>query len=119
MLKSTFHGKANVDLTKVVVGEVRIVGSRCGPFAPALRLLERGAVDVASLVEAEYPLSQAAEALAHAARPGGPQDPPPPRCLNRRRSLRRELSEPFLISSRKALGPLRIVAEESGGGSGR
>lgn len=70
VLKSTFHGKASVDLTKVVVGEVRLVGSRCGPFAPALRLLEKGAVDVASLVEAEYPLSRAAEAFEHAARPG-------------------------------------------------
>jgi threonine dehydrogenase-like Zn-dependent dehydrogenase len=70
VLKSTFHGKASVDLTKVVVGEVRIVGSRCGPFAPALRLLERDAVDVASLVEGEYPLSRAPEALDHAARPG-------------------------------------------------
>lgn len=70
VLKSTFHGKASVDLTKVVVGEVKIVGSRCGPFAPALRLLERRAVDVASLVEAEYPLSRAIEALEHAGRPG-------------------------------------------------
>lgn len=70
VLKSTFHGKASVDLTKVVVGEVKIVGSRCGPFAPALRLLERRAVDVASLVEGEYPLSRASEALEHAGRPG-------------------------------------------------
>lgn len=70
VLKSTFHGKASVDLTKVVVGEVRIVGSRCGPFAPALRLLERRVIDVASLVEGEYPLSQAPAALEHAGRPG-------------------------------------------------
>lgn len=70
VLKSTFHGKAAVDLTKVVVGEVTVVGSRCGPFAPALRLLERRAIDVASLVEGEYPLSRAPEALAHAGRPG-------------------------------------------------
>lgn len=70
VLKSTFHGKASVDLTKVVVGEVRIVGSRCGPFAPALRLLEKGAVDVASLIEGEYPLAHVDEALAHAGRPG-------------------------------------------------
>ena len=70
VLKSTFHGKAKVDLTKLVVGEVRLVGSRCGPFAPALRLLERGAIDVASLVEGEYPLARALEALEHAGRPG-------------------------------------------------
>lgn len=70
VLKSTFHGKANVDLTKVVVGEVRIVGSRCGPFAPALRLIERRAVALSPLVEGEYPLSRALEALEHASRPG-------------------------------------------------
>lgn len=70
VLKSTFHGKAQIDLTKVVVGEVRIVGSRCGPFAPALRLIERRAVQLAPLLEGQYPLSRALEAFQHAARPG-------------------------------------------------
>jgi len=70
VMKSTYDGRASVDLTKVVVGEVQIRGSRCGPFAPALRLLERRAIDVASLVEGDYPLSQALEGLAHAGRPG-------------------------------------------------
>lgn len=70
VLKSTFAGAPGVDLTKVVVAELRVVGSRCGPFAPALRLLARGAVDVVSLVVAEYPLGEALEAFEHAARPG-------------------------------------------------
>lgn len=70
VLKSTFAGKATVDLTKLVVGEVNVVGSRCGPFAPALRLLESGAVAVAPLVEGEYPLAAGLAAFAHAARPG-------------------------------------------------
>ena len=70
VLKSTFQGKASVDLTKLVVGEVRVVGSRCGPFEPALRLLEGGEVQVLPLVDEEYPLDQAVEALEHAARPG-------------------------------------------------
>lgn len=69
-LKSTFAGAATVDLTKLVVGEVTVVGSRCGPFEPALRLLERGAIQIDPLVEAEYPLGQGLEAMEHAARPG-------------------------------------------------
>lgn len=68
--KSTFHGKANVDLTKLVVAEVTVVGSRCGPFAPALELLSEGKIRVAPLVEATYPLENARQALAHGAQPG-------------------------------------------------
>lgn len=70
VLKSTFAGRTNIDLTKLVVGEITVVGSRCGPFAPALRLLEQGAVQVRPLIEAEYPLSEGLAAFAHAARPG-------------------------------------------------
>ncbi len=70
VLKSTFQGAATVDLTKLVVGEVRVVGSRCGPFAPALRLLAAGAVEVRPMIVAEYPLAEAPAALEHAARPG-------------------------------------------------
>ena len=70
VLKSTFHGNANINLTKLVVAEINVVGSRCGPFAPALRLLARGAVQVRPLIEAEYPLDDALAAFEHAARPG-------------------------------------------------
>lgn len=81
VLKSTFHGNANINLTKLVVGEVTVVGSRCGPFAPALRLLESSArltgaqtagtgVQVRPLIEAEYPLRQGLAAFEHADRPG-------------------------------------------------
>jgi len=70
VLKSTYHGPATVDLARVVVDEVSLVGSRCGPFAPALALLARGAVDVAPLVHARYPLAEANAAFAHAARAG-------------------------------------------------
>jgi threonine dehydrogenase-like Zn-dependent dehydrogenase len=70
VLKSTFAGAPAVDLTQLVVSEITVVGSRCGPFAPALRLLERGAVDVGPLVHAEYDLGQGEAAFEHAARPG-------------------------------------------------
>ena len=70
VLKSTYHGQATLDLARVVVDEVALVGSRCGPFAPALALLAGGQVEVRPLVEARYPLSEAAAAFDHAARPG-------------------------------------------------
>ncbi len=70
VLKSTYAENTPVDLTKLVVGEITVVGSRCGPFAPALELLRRRAVAVRPLVAADYPLGEAEAALAHAARPG-------------------------------------------------
>lgn len=70
VLKSTFQGAATVDLTKLVVGEIRVVGSRCGPFPPALELLRRGAVEVGALIDGRYPLARALDGLEHAGRPG-------------------------------------------------
>ena len=81
VLKSTFHGNADINLTKLVVAEINVVGSRCGPFGPALRLLETSAraagnltagagVQVRPLVEAEYALRDGLAAFDHAARPG-------------------------------------------------
>jgi threonine dehydrogenase-like Zn-dependent dehydrogenase len=70
VLKSTYHGQATLDLARVVVDEVSLVGSRCGPFAPALAALAAGRVDVRSLVDARYPLAEAIAAFEHAARPG-------------------------------------------------
>ena len=66
-----FVGSHNqVNLTTLVVDEVSLVGSRCGPFAPALRLLEQGLVDVESLIDAVYPLSDGIAAFEHAATKG-------------------------------------------------
>jgi threonine dehydrogenase-like Zn-dependent dehydrogenase len=70
VLKSTYHGPVDADLTMAVVDEITLVGSRCGPFAPALRLLERNLVEVAPLIQARYPLDEAITAFEHAARPG-------------------------------------------------
>lgn len=57
-------------LAGVVVDEIRIQGSRCGPFDQALALLASGGIDTASLVDASYPLSEGLTAMEHAARPG-------------------------------------------------
>jgi alcohol dehydrogenase len=56
VLKSTYHGTPSVPLSMYVVDEINVVGSRCGPFAPALRLLERRLIDVEPLISAEYSL---------------------------------------------------------------
>lgn len=70
VLKSTYAGRAAVDLTRVVVQELVLVGSRCGPFEPALRLLAQGEVDPLPLIDAIYPLDQGEAAFAHAAGKG-------------------------------------------------
>lgn len=70
VLKSTYHGEVQANLSAVVVDEVTLVGSRCGPFAPALQALRAGRLDPRGLVEARYPLEQAPAAFEHAARPG-------------------------------------------------
>jgi len=59
-----------VNFSRIVVDEVTLVGSRCGPFEPALHLLEDGKVDPKPLIDAVYPLEQGREAFEHAARPG-------------------------------------------------
>jgi alcohol dehydrogenase len=70
VLKSTYSGLPAVDLTRVVVDEVRLIGSRCGPFGAALQLMANQLVDVESLIERAYPLSEAQAAFEHAAERG-------------------------------------------------
>ena len=66
VLKSTVAGTAGVPIVPTVVDEIRVTGSRCGPFAPALRLLESGRVEVAPLISGVWPLVKAPEAFAFA-----------------------------------------------------
>ena len=70
VLKSTYHASLDANLTMAVVDEITLVGSRCGPFAPALRLLEQGLVKVTPLIQARYILSEVLTAFEHAAQPG-------------------------------------------------
>jgi len=69
-LKSTYRGLVQANLPSLVVDEIQVIGSRCGPFPAALRLLAQGLVDVQPLIEAEYPLDSALAALEHAGRKG-------------------------------------------------
>jgi len=70
VLKSTFHGATPIDAARIVVEEIRVVGSRCGRFAPALDLLARGAVDVAPLISEVVSLDRGEDAMRRAAAPG-------------------------------------------------
>ena len=70
ILKSTFQGKTNLEMWRVVVDEITIVGSRCGMFAPALDLLKEKRVDITSLISEEFSLSDGVKAMETAARKG-------------------------------------------------
>lgn len=70
VLKSTYAGTPTADLNRIAVDEIRVVGSRCGPFDAALRLLKHGLIDVESLIEARYNLSDGLKAFEHAAQRG-------------------------------------------------
>ena len=68
VLKSTFAAESGMNLSRLVVDEVQLLGSRCGPFAPALRLLDRGLISVQPLVAGQFSLSQGLDAFAAASR---------------------------------------------------
>jgi threonine dehydrogenase-like Zn-dependent dehydrogenase len=70
VLKSTFHGAAPVETWPIVVKEITLVGSRCGPFAKAIALLRSGAVDPKRLITRTFPLAEAPAAMAFARQPG-------------------------------------------------
>jgi len=70
ILKSTVHGLVTIDTAPVIVNEVTLVGSRCGRFEPAIRLLASGKVDVAPMISAGFPLNRAPEAFKKAATKG-------------------------------------------------
>jgi alcohol dehydrogenase len=68
VMKSTIHAESPIAFSPLVVDEVTVVGSRCGPFDRAIQLLAAGRIQVKPLVDATYPLAQFATAFDHAAR---------------------------------------------------
>ena len=70
VLKSTYKGEMNVNFSSIVVDEINIVGSRCGPFEPALRLMESKQVDPTVLIDSEFTLGEVLKAFEHAAETG-------------------------------------------------
>jgi threonine dehydrogenase-like Zn-dependent dehydrogenase len=69
VLKSTYRGQTGIDFVRLVVDEVTLIGSRCGPFVPALERLARGTLPLGALVDAAFDLSAGLDALARAAQP--------------------------------------------------
>lgn len=70
VLKSTFQGSLHLHSALLVVPEVRLAGSRCGPMAAALRLLSRGFIGPRPLIAATFPLGEGLAALEQARQPG-------------------------------------------------
>ncbi len=70
ILKSTVSDLSTLHLAPIVVDEIRVQGSRCGPFAPALRALSNRRIDVLPLISARYSLDDGLEAFGHAEQKG-------------------------------------------------
>jgi threonine dehydrogenase-like Zn-dependent dehydrogenase len=70
VMKSTYKGDMSVNFSSIVVDEITIVGSRCGPFEPALRLMEKREVDPTVLIAEEYELNDVVKAFDRAAQSG-------------------------------------------------
>jgi threonine dehydrogenase-like Zn-dependent dehydrogenase len=69
IMKTTVAASNVVQIAPLVIDEITVMGSRCGPFTPALRSIEEGAIDVDSVVSATYSLSDALSAFERAASP--------------------------------------------------
>ncbi len=70
IMKSTVHGLVAIDSAPVIVNEITLVGSRCGRFEPALRLLASRKVRVDAMISEVLPLKSAPRAFREAAKPG-------------------------------------------------
>jgi alcohol dehydrogenase len=70
VLKSTFHGAVPVETWPIVVKEINVVGSRCGPFEKAMALVRSGEVDPRPLITQTFPLAEAQKAIAFAQQNG-------------------------------------------------
>lgn len=70
VLKSTVHGLAPLNTAAVVVPEITLIGSRCGRFEPALRLLALGRIHVQEMISERFALRDATRGFARAAEKG-------------------------------------------------
>ncbi len=70
VMKTTVSKKGTLDLNRLVVNEVTIIGSRCGPFEPAIRAIESRQVDLLPLITEIYPIEDGVSAFQRAAGKG-------------------------------------------------
>jgi threonine dehydrogenase-like Zn-dependent dehydrogenase len=69
ILKSTFAGSDELNLAPIVIHEINLLGSRCGPFDEALRVLQAGEVEVLTMISKTFSPDKAEEAFVQAASP--------------------------------------------------
>lgn len=67
VLKSTYADRAaaSINLAPLVIHEVKLIGSRCGPFSEAINALARKAVEVRSLITKTFSLEEGVQAFAY------------------------------------------------------
>lgn len=70
IIKTTIAGKRCIDLNRVVINELSLIGSRCGPFPDAINAVESGKVKLYPLISAEYSIEEGVRAFAHASERG-------------------------------------------------
>jgi alcohol dehydrogenase len=70
VMKSTVHDAVSLDMAPVVVNEITLVGSRCGRFEPALKLLAAGKLRLDEMISDRFPLGDVERAFARAAGKG-------------------------------------------------
>ncbi len=70
VLKSTYAGKLTLDASAIVVDELTVIGSRCGPFEKAIALLEEDKIKVECLIQGRYSLKDGLNAFKHAQKRG-------------------------------------------------
>lgn len=69
ILKSTTYLQGKIDLTQTIINEIQIIGSRCGPFNPAITALVTGKINVRDLIDKTYPIEDYKMALQQASDP--------------------------------------------------
>lgn len=70
ILKSTVAGSRPIDLNNIVINEITVIGSRCGPFRPAIKALETKGVNVTPLISKVFPIEDGIEAMNYASQKG-------------------------------------------------
>jgi threonine dehydrogenase-like Zn-dependent dehydrogenase len=70
VLKSTYANQLSLDISSIVVDEITLIGSRCGPFPKALKLLAENKIKVDNLIQAKYPLNEGLAAFKYAQQRG-------------------------------------------------
>lgn len=65
-----YAGSGNIDLNLIVINELSLIGSRCGPFPDAIKAIESGKIKLYPLISAEYSIEEGIRAFAHASEKG-------------------------------------------------